>query len=72
MVQGATSEKITAPYLVLKKKFLEGILPRFNEFLYADTYDTVKKIWTDFEEIYNLATDPNGDPQKFLFPNPTH
>lgn len=28
----------------------------------------VNKIWTDFEEIYNLATDPNGYPPKVFVP----
>ena len=49
-----------------KKLLIKRVLSRFNEFLYADTCDTVKKIWTDFEESYNLVTDPNGEPSEIL------
>lgn len=69
MAQRATSKNSQA-YLDLRKRnfLLKGISPRFNEFLYPDICDTVKKIWKDFEEIYNLATDSNGDPSEVLFP----
>ena len=65
---GCNIRELTSLLGFLKKNLLKGILPSFNEFLYADTYDTVKKIWTDFEETYNLATDPNGDPSEVHFP----
>lgn len=69
MAQRATSKNSQA-YLDLRKRnfLLKGISPRFSEFLYPDICDTVKKIWKDFEEIYNLATDSNGDPSEVLFP----
>ena len=65
---GRNIREFTSLLGFLKKKLLKGILSRLNEFLYADTYDTVNKIWTDFEEVYNLATDPNGDPSEVLVP----
>ena len=68
MAQGGNIREFTSLVGSQKKKFLKGIPPRFNEFLRTDTCDTVKEIWTEFEEIYNLPTDPNGDPSEVLFP----
>ena len=42
-----------------KKKLLNGLPSKMNQFLYPETCETVKQIWTDFEELYNTITDLN-------------
>lgn len=54
--------------LVLRKrKFLKGSPKNsMNFFILTDV--TLKKIWTDFEEIHDLATDSIGGPSEVLSP----
>lgn len=40
-----------------KKKLLHGLPSKLGEFLYPDTCETVKQIWTDFEQLYNKISD---------------
>ena len=42
-----------------KKKLLQGFPLKFCEFLYPDACETVKKIWTDFAQLYNQISDFN-------------
>lgn len=42
-----------------KKKLLQGLPSKLGEFLYLETCETVKQIWTDFEQLYNKISDFN-------------
>ena len=66
MAQRATSKN---SHLDLRKRnFSKESHQDLINFLYPYTCVTVKNIWTDFEEIYNLATDSNEDPSEVPFP----
>lgn len=49
-----------------EKKVLKGI-PKNSMNFFILTYVTLKKIWTDFEEIHDLAIDSIGGPSEVLF-----
>lgn len=52
-----------------KRKFLKGSTKNSMNFFIL-THVTLKKIWTDFEEIHDLATDSIGGPSEVFFSNP--
>lgn len=52
-----------------KRKFLKGS-PKNSMNFFILTHVTLKKIWTDFEEIHDLATDSIGGPSEVFFSNP--
>ena len=54
-------------WVLRKRKFLIGS-PKNSMNFFILTHVTLKKIWTDFEEIHDLATDSIGGPSEVVFP----
>ena len=54
-------------WVLRKRKFLIGS-PKHSMNFFILTHVTLKKIWTDFEETHDLATDSIGGPSEVVFP----